>query len=138
MAKGDHIKVKRKGYYHHGIDVGENRVIHFTGEPGQKSGAEIKETSLEDFLFGGKLEIVSYSICLPTEETINIAKSFLGATGYNLIFNNCEHFARYCKTKEKKSEQVNAGVTNTAANIGNGLWIAGTATFVSSAGSAGT
>jgi len=134
MAKGDHIKVKRKGYYHHGIHVGKKRVIHFTGEPGQKPGAEIKETSPEDFLLGGKLEIVSYSNCLPIEETLNIAKSFVGAKGYNLIFNNCEHFARYCKTTKKNSEQVDVGVANTA-KVGSGILAAGSLTLVSSAGS---
>ncbi|MGB2928416.1 MAG: hypothetical protein WBB70_05835, partial [Desulfobacterales bacterium] len=53
--------------------------------------------------------------------------------GYNLIFNNCEHFARYCKTTKKNSEQVDAGVAN-SAKVGSGILAAGSFTLVSSAG----
>lgn len=41
------------------------------------------------------------------EETITRAKSQLGKEGYNLIVNNCEHFAVWCKTGVHESHQVN-------------------------------
>ncbi len=41
-----------------------------------------------------------------TEETVERAKSRLGETKYNLAFNNCEHFALWCKTGLKESSQV--------------------------------
>ncbi len=41
------------------------------------------------------------------EETITRARSKLGEGGYNLAFNNCEHFAVWCKTGVKDSSQVN-------------------------------
>ena len=41
------------------------------------------------------------------EETIMRARSKLGTGGYNLAFNNCEHFAVWCKTGIKNSSQVN-------------------------------
>ncbi|MBQ7561810.1 MAG: lecithin retinol acyltransferase family protein, partial [Synergistaceae bacterium] len=41
------------------------------------------------------------------EETITRARSKLGEGGYNLAFNNCEHFAVWCKTGIKDSSQVN-------------------------------
>lgn len=34
------------------------------------------------------------------------AKSKIGTRGYNLLWNNCEHFALWCKTGEPMSEQV--------------------------------
>lgn len=40
------------------------------------------------------------------EETISRARSKLGETKYNLVVNNCEHFAIWCKTGIKESKQV--------------------------------
>ena len=40
-------------------------------------------------------------------ETVARARSQLGKTGYNLICNNCEHFAVWCRTGVKESSQVN-------------------------------
>ncbi|WP_163468191.1 lecithin retinol acyltransferase family protein [Fusobacterium sp. IOR10] len=109
MARGDHVKVSRclGAYYHHGIDVGNGKIIHYTGEPGKKINASIEITSINEFLNGGKLEIVKYSKCLSETETISRAFELIGEKNYNLFFNNCEHFANYCKVGETKSEQVN-------------------------------
>jgi hypothetical protein len=94
MSLGDHIRVKRRiVYYHHGIDIGNDRVIHFTGEPGKKKDASIQETSIEEFLSGRKNEIVQYSECFSPQETVGIAKGiakkFLRKSKYNLVWNNC-------------------------------------------------
>ena len=40
------------------------------------------------------------------EETVERAESQLGEGGYNLVFNNCEHFAVWCKTGKHESSQV--------------------------------
>lgn len=40
------------------------------------------------------------------EETISRAKSRVGETKYNLVTNNCEHFAMWCKTGVAESSQV--------------------------------
>lgn len=42
------------------------------------------------------------------EETIQRARKKMGERDYNLIFNNCEHFAIWCKTGVHESHQVNA------------------------------
>jgi hypothetical protein len=39
-------------------------------------------------------------------ETVKRAKSRTGSTDYNLVFNNCEHFALWCKTGRHESSQV--------------------------------
>lgn len=39
-------------------------------------------------------------------ETVKRAKSKLGEADYHLVFNNCEHFAVWCKTGMHRSEQV--------------------------------
>ncbi len=46
-----------------------------------------------------------YHIYSP-EKTIERAKSRLGEGSYNLLINNCEHFAIWCKTGIQESYQV--------------------------------
>lgn len=41
------------------------------------------------------------------EETVARARSRLGETSYNILTNNCEHFAIWCKTGVSESLQVN-------------------------------
>ena len=41
------------------------------------------------------------------EETIQRARSMIGKSFYNICFNNCEHFAIWCKTGIHESSQVN-------------------------------
>lgn len=48
------------------------------------------------------------------EETISRAKSRLGEEKYGLPFNNCEHFAIWCKTGVHESHQVNEWLTRLA------------------------
>ncbi len=51
------------------------------------------------------LDDLRYHIYSP-EETIERAKSRLGESSYNLLNNNCEHFAIWCKTGIQESHQV--------------------------------
>ena len=108
MTAGDHIQVPRLGglYYHHGIDLGNGRVIHFSGEPLHPGNAVICDVPMETFLEGAQAEVVAYDYALPPEETVRLARSRLGETGYHLLFNNCEHFATWCKTGKSQSRQV--------------------------------
>ena len=47
-----------------------------------------------------------YKVYSP-EETVSRAYSRLGETNYNLLTNNCEHFAIWCKTNLSESWQIN-------------------------------
>ena len=136
MAKGDHIKVQRIIYTHHGIDFGDDTIVHFTGEPGNKSDATIKRTSIEEFLQGGSPEIIAYEKCFPPSKVINRALELLGKDGYNLFNDNCEHFARYCKTGQHESEQVTDAKAGTGAALGTYAATAGGIAAVSAAGTA--
>ena len=137
MAKGDHVKVRRTVYAHHGIDIGDGTVVHFTGEPGNKSDAKIRQTSMEDFLHGGELEIVKYKKCNPPNKVIKTALSRKKQEGYNLLNDNCEHFARYCKTGQHESEQVNDAIAGAGAAVGTSLATTGGIAAVSAAGTVG-
>ena len=52
------------------------------------------------------------------KETVKRARSRLGEKAYNLLFNNCEHFAFWCKYGTSKSVQVEKAVT-TAVVLGS-------------------
>ena len=136
MDRGDHIYVRRLGYTHHGIDVGDGQVVHYTGEVGQKSDASVCRTSLGDFSRGAETKTRVYGECDSIDETIKRAESRLNEDSYNLVFNNCEHFATWCKTGEHKSEQVKDTTTTTGASVLAGSAVAGGIGVVSAGGAA--
>lgn len=112
---GDHIRVNRGLYYHHGIYVDNNCVIQFASLiPGRETdpdSASICDTTLENFLKGGELEVRDYNneelkTKRSPEEIVEYAKSCYGRKGYDIINNNCEHFANECVFGERKSNQV--------------------------------
>lgn len=115
--RGDHIRVRRMNglYYHHGIFVSGGEVIHFTGDDDDSvldwSRAHVIKTDLQQFLRGGDVEVKEYSDAeladlYPVEGIVSYARTCLGDDGYNLIFNNCEHFANACTLGKYRSRQV--------------------------------
>lgn len=52
------------------------------------------------------LNRLNYHLYTP-EETVQRARSKIGERQYNLVFNNCEHFAVWCKTGLSESRQIN-------------------------------
>ena len=115
--RGDHIRVCRMNglYYHHGIYVAEDEVIHFTGDDDDSvldwSKAHVIRTSLSRFLDSGRVEVKEYSEeelsdLYPVEGIVSYARTCLGDGGYNLVFNNCEHFANACTLGKYRSRQV--------------------------------
>ena len=119
---GDHICVRRRGkfYTHHGIYLGEGKVIHFTGSVREKRDPKVHETDLPGFLKGGTLRRRDYKRRLPASKTIPIARQQLSDKSYSMIWNNCEHFATYCATGKKRSRQVRraiSGLSTVAAGV---------------------
>ena len=116
-SPGDIVFTDRGLYKHYGVYIGHNSVIHFAGPKGHEtdaSMADITKTSLEDFLRGDLLEIQDDDgrEPLPKREIIRRARSKLYSCkgDYNLLFNNCEHFANWCRYDEHTSRQVEAGI----------------------------
>ena len=121
---GDVIYVKRMGdlYRHYGIYAGHNRVIHYAGRGGDwGDDVSIHEAPMYEFLqdarhfticrFKTHCDIPGYHL-YSREETLRRAYLRLGERNYNLISNNCEHFAIWCRTNISTSSQVrNAGRT---------------------------
>jgi len=121
---GDIIICDRFFYKHYGIYAGNGRVIHYATKNGD-FGADItvRKTSLKKFAGDGKCMLLppmegrSEASRFTPEETIERARSRLGEKAYNLLFNNCEHFALWCKYGTSKSVQVEQAVT-TAVVLG--------------------
>lgn len=115
--RGDHIRVQRmEGLYaHHGVYVSDREVIHFTGADDDSildwNKPEVISTYLAAFLKDGVLEVKEYTDeefadLYSPEQIVNYARACLGYKGYNLIFNNCEHFANVCTLGRFRSNQV--------------------------------
>lgn len=112
MARGDHLEASRSGYHHDGIDLGDGRVVHYAAdEDGAKDTARVRITSLEEFAGDGVVTVRPYARGHDPERTVARALSRVGESRYNLLVNNCEHFARWCVTGSHRSEQVVAAST---------------------------
>lgn len=122
MAKGDHIYIQHVGYTHHGIDCGDDSVIHF----GRRGGEIIGRISKNDFASGNKIHVKEYGKCYSDDAVVRRAEGRLGEKGYDLFSNNCEHFAYWCKTGKHKSEQVAQAQGGVASLVGGVAIGAGT------------
>ena len=110
MSLGQHLKVKFKAkgipYWHHGIDIGSDHVVHLSRATGT-----VTKSTLASFSKGKSVQVV-YHLFSPysSEEVAKRASSKVGLVRYKFIRNNCEHFAEWAATDEKKSKQIRAGV----------------------------
>lgn len=104
---GAHLVTERKGYAHHGIYVGEGRVIHYTGFCHALHAGPVEETALEDFAGGHGVTVKSQPCaCYSGAAAVSRARSRLGEDRYHLLTNNCEHFCTWCLLGQGRSEQV--------------------------------
>ena len=106
MAAADHLQVPRQHglFNHHGIDLGDGSVAHYL------EGREILRSSREDFSQGQPLTVIHHDGASPVGVTLRRAMSRIGEQNYNLLFNNCEHFATWCKTGRHRSGQIDSAL----------------------------
>ncbi|MEM8502821.1 MAG: lecithin retinol acyltransferase family protein [Cyanobacteria bacterium P01_D01_bin.1] len=106
MARGDQIYAMREvvgiPYEHHGIDRGDGSVIHYS----KQGEAVIKRTTMDSFARGGVVRIKPQPTAFIPSLVIERAESRLGEREYDLFFNNCEHFANWCKTGRSACKQL--------------------------------
>ncbi|MBE9178428.1 lecithin retinol acyltransferase family protein [Oculatella sp. LEGE 06141] len=119
MARGDQIYVMRPlmgmdgVYEHHGIDCGDGTVIHYR----KTDVATVARTSIASFANGQPIYVKRPAVAFIPDVVIERAESRLGEQTYNLVFNNCEHFANWCKTGRSESQQLaNYGFTHAWLN----------------------
>ncbi|CAF1515495.1 unnamed protein product [Adineta ricciae] len=142
---GDMIEFIRGTYSHWAIYVDDGFVIHRWGDHdgiGKSVGfwgnfltfsgtqfdkATILQSKVDDVLrLGGKARINNYRDGkwkpLETDVILDKARRALNTEGYNLVYNNCEHFATECRYGEASSRQVQVAV---GASAVTGLVITG-------------
>lgn len=104
---GAHLVTQRSGYEHHGIYVGNGRVVHYAGFASSAHRGPVEEVGLERFAAGHPLSIrPSPCARYVGDEAVRRARSRLGENHYRLLTNNCEHFCTWCLLGESRSEQV--------------------------------
>lgn len=107
---GDHLSSPRGSglYSHHGIYIGDSKVIHYSGFADGMSSGKIEITSLSSFSSGNDIFIhLHKNRRYSPKETVDRAESRLGEDWYNVIVNNCEHFAYWCIMGNHSSKQIN-------------------------------
>jgi hypothetical protein len=99
---GDHLKVLRGAYSHHGIYAGDDTVIHLTGR-----GGKVAKVTLDQFRAGArKIWVVNSPSTFEGEEIVRRAENLIGREGYSLLAGNCEHFCNWARSGAPRSRQV--------------------------------
>lgn len=129
MARGDRLQVRRRlfglplHYMHHGIDMGDGTVVHARPDDTHRlfAGGRIVQTTLDEFAQGAVVEAIAEPLAVfPADEVARRALAHVGREGYCPVVDNCEHFATWCATGERRSRQVDAvisGVGRIAAAV---------------------
>lgn len=116
MERGDHLVSPRAGYSHHGLYLGRDKVIHYTGFSSCRHKGEIAITSLEEFCQGEGFTIQTYPFRVYSHaESVQRAYSRLGEDWYDILLNNGEHFVTWCIQGLHSSPQINHTLAMTVA-----------------------
>ena len=105
----DRIIIRFLRYRHYGIEVEDGQVIHFYANSlFSLSQASVAKVPLADFAKDGVVK-VDHSVrrLYSREVVVKRAYSQLNKNfeGYHCSRNNCEHFAAWCATGERQSQQ---------------------------------
>ena len=104
---GGHLVTPRPGFAHHGIYVGQRRVIHYGSLAQGLRRGPVEEVSVAQFAQGRPVWHRSRNpLGFDGEEVIRRARSRLGEDRYRALTNNCEHFCEWCVRGQHRSYQV--------------------------------
>ncbi|MEH6540602.1 lecithin retinol acyltransferase family protein [Halopseudomonas sp.] len=118
LTEGDHLVVSRGLYSHHGIYLGAGQVAHYKGLSNglfcRQQDTRICVVPLARFAGDTAIRVVRYpSAPFNRSQVVKRARSRLGEDNYRILFNNCEHFARWCWLNSNSSTQVRTGAAIT-------------------------
>ena len=92
---------------HHGIYVGDGKVIHYAGLARGSFRGRVEEVALAEFAYGRGLWTRSSDLpAFVPQEVIRRARSRVGENRYRVLRNNCEHFCEWCLRGESRSYQI--------------------------------
>ena len=113
---GSHLISPRKFYTHHGIYIGNGRVIHYSGLADGLQSGPVEEIAITTFASKKGFVVKSYKKSFPAEEIVSLAKSRVGEDLYDIVTNNCEHFCLSCIVGVPTSDQVEKAVWVSASS----------------------
>src|SRR4249920_2247094 len=115
---GTHLTTRRRGYVHHGLYIGQGRVIHYAGLKALWERGPIEEVTLEDFSAGRGWQVKECAApAYAGLDAVARARTRLGENRYRIWSNNCEHFVEWCLSGTARSAQVERGVTRALGNL---------------------
>ena len=113
---GDMVRAQVGHIYHYGIFVDEETIVQFGLSPAARAASSDRDvcvctSSVDVFLQGAFLEVgvpdkAERKKLKRPQEIVAAALARLGEKGYNILYNNCEHFAYECCFGEKYSSQT--------------------------------
>ena len=102
-----HVVTSRVGYTHHGIHVGNGRVVHYSGLSRGWPGGPVEEVSLAEFAHGRPVRVrIHVDARFDRDAVVARARSRLGENRYRALSNNCEHLCEWCIHGENRSRQI--------------------------------
>ena len=134
LKRGDLLEVQRTLFIHCGIYLGDNKVAHLMPDimpiltMNEKKikkvvtnnrlilgciykKATIRVDTVEDFAYGASILVNTMDSkvkmqALSQDEVARRAEKLVGDILYSLLWNNCEHFATYCRYGSPVSQQT--------------------------------
>ncbi|XP_046558722.1 phospholipase A and acyltransferase 2-like [Haliotis rubra] len=119
--------------------LGDKEVVHLSGVDGPTQSGLFSSVSISGAQFDNGIirkdafwDVVGLSeVCqnnskdeklkyFEPSEIVQRALSKIGKVGYNILFNNCEHFATWCRYGKEESDQVQ-GLFDAVAEVGEPL-----------------
>jgi hypothetical protein len=101
-----HLVTPRALYAHHGIYVGNGRVIHYSGLAYGLRRGPVEEIPLERFAHGHDIRVRRDPRSFGRCEVVERARSRLGERRYRILTNNCVHFCAWALRDEGRGWQV--------------------------------
>lgn len=106
LPLASHLVTPRALYTHHGIYVGNGRVIHYAGLAYCWRRRSVEDVPLERFAHGHSIRVRRDRRRFDPRAVVERARSRLGERSYRLLTNNCEHFCAWALRDESRSSQV--------------------------------
>ncbi|MEJ0035786.1 MAG: lecithin retinol acyltransferase family protein [Gammaproteobacteria bacterium] len=118
LPLGAHVITPRRGYLHHGIYVGDGKVVHYAGLANGLRRGPVEEVPLGRFASGRPFWLrPSPAPAFDAAEIVCRARSRVGERRYRLFTNNCEHFCEWSVRGEPRSLQVEAWLRRPARMV---------------------
>jgi hypothetical protein len=104
---GAHLVTPRFAFVHHGIYLGDGKVMHCGALSRMLPRGPVEEASLWHFSRGRPIAVRRGEVTrFSAQAVVERARSRAGENRYSLFTNNCEHFCEWCLRGQHRSYQV--------------------------------